>query len=174
MEEMTGFCSDKLTHKTGDAKMRKIFKAGVLVALVTLFFSADLLAEDAQPSVSDAHAFISELVEKRIISAFAEKFPSSTHTYKGAGQECTSWFYAGTEGAYVSFNWREISDVRTGSNYVVVEGITYSYSHYEEDGWKQNIKDQATFWVPDELTAKRLAKAMTLIKNACARKPKFD
>jgi hypothetical protein len=154
--------------------MRKLLEAGVVAVLLTLFGSANVYAADEGPTVSDAHEFISDMIGSGVVYA---RSPKSYRYSNYQGSHCTSTMNWGDDGADMCIGWSGITSVaksEDGTIGVTIYGVmltTMSKGEAQTDRFKQ-----ASFYVIDEASRKRLEKAMTLLVNSCAKKSKskFD
>lgn len=146
--------------------MQNFLKASVFAVLVTLLGSAETFAADPSPTISDAHELIGELIGRSAVSYDAER-KYLINNYRGNG--CKSSIKGGV---YVNqeIDWAAISSISSGGRIVYVYG---SVVEIKGDG-TSSISVANVYFVPDEITEKRLGKAMAFLMNSCAKKSKFD
>jgi hypothetical protein len=142
----------------------KLFQTCVFAALITLLGTSSALADDG-PTVSDAHQFIGDLVQKGVLSD-----PHLVVSYKGEG--CHSQFL--NENSSSSINWSDITSVEISNYSVSIAGSIHFNPGRNNVGLTERIQTKYSAHTPDELTVNRLAKAMNVLKSSCAKKSKFD
>jgi len=146
--------------------MQNFLKTGVLVVLVTLLGSMEAFAVDPSPTISDAHELIGELIGRSAVSYDAErKYLFSDYLGNGCKSSLKGGVYVNQE-----IDWASISSISSGGHVVYVYG---SVIEKKGDG-TSSISVANVYFVPDEVTEKRLGRAMTFLMNSCAKKSKFD
>ena len=161
----------------GDSKMKYLFKAGVLAAIISIG-GTNAFAADAAPTVSDAHELIGELIERGVVGT--EDFDLVNYR----GNTCkSSWGlavsrrsitlrgeYTGKEVWREEFNWGDISSIEILREQSLI--INGRIEHV--DGKYSEPRTYTTVSTNDSVTRNRLVKAVNLLMNSCAKKSKFD
>lgn len=146
--------------------MQNFLKARVVVVLVALLGSVQAFAAEPSPTIGDAHELIGELIGRSLISYDSErKYLFSDYRGNGCKSSIKGGVYINQE-----IDWAAISSISSGGHVVYVYG---SVIEKKVDG-SSSISVANVYFVPDEVTEKRLGRAMTFLMNSCAKKSKFD
>lgn len=157
-------------------KMKKLLKVGAIAVMLTLFGSANVYAADKGPTVSDAHELIGDLVGKGLL--FHDGVGGKYKSYQGVG--CASSLHMistfGEKDQTMQIDWSTISsaerdDSRTDLFIEKFHGLV-TFTNLNE---KPSTQEWSHFIVIDEVTRKRVDKAVNLLIKSCNKAAsKFD
>ena len=156
--------------------MKNLFKASVLAALIS-FGSTNAFAADSEPTVSDAHELIGYLIGDGLVFELnSSNRDYVLSNYQGSG--CVSSINSGLKGASVRIDWSGITSVvkedPEKANEKVNVTITGNLQERAADGTSTDKYHKRSFYFMDEISRKRVEKAMKLLMYSCAKKKKFD
>jgi len=163
----------------------KILPVASLLAALVLFNSADALAASeptpapaTQPTVSDAHALLADLIKDELVKAV--NTPNRDYVYSNyRGGNCNSLMNWTKHCDGTQINWSRITSVMTNEgnadNTYQVK-IIGSFLEIKSDGSEDDHQKEKSFFFRDKASMERVNKAMTLLMKSCAIGPKskFD
>ncbi|OIQ84440.1 hypothetical protein GALL_337500 [mine drainage metagenome] len=138
----------------------------LLISIFLLpFVGIQAVADDAAPTVSDAHAFLGDAIGSGLIRDAGLR--RTYHNYQG--RNCRSLMDVGEGGDVTSIDWSLVTSIDSSDNAVNLNGTIFRST----PGHRYNVY-VAHFNIPDKVTTHRLAKAMKLLMNSCHKKSEFD